>query len=308
MTDKKRTVPETPAIGQPDWESLRYCLALARLGSLSAVARALRVNHATVSRRVASVEESLGRVLFDRRADGYGLTEDGRVVLAEAEAMETAVHALRDRLELGAAPRGVVCLTTIWSLADHFLADRLGPFAEAHPGIDLEILTDARIMSLNRREADIALRLGRPEDSDLRARKVADVAYRFYAAPGYKARGEDAALIGYDEDSDFVAEAAWMHQHLAGRRFRVRSNGHTTQAAAARAGLGVALLPCYLGDPDPGLIRVDHGPPPPRELWLLTPADRLRIPRVREVFDALAGLIGREAGLFSGTSGPGTTP
>jgi DNA-binding transcriptional LysR family regulator len=289
------TMPERIRTAELDWEDVRYFVALARHGSLSAAARALRVNHATVARRIAGLEATLGRSLFDRRASGYALTGDGKAVHDEALAMERAAVGVLDRAAAGTAIRGLVRLTTIRSLADYFLIDRLGALHRRHPELELEVLVEARVLSLARREADVALRAGRPADSDLLARRAGRLSFAFFAsrrlARALRA-GEAPPLIGYDEASTFVAEGVWLNRRFAGRRFSFRSNSHTSQAAAARAGLGVALLPRFLGAGDPALVEVEHGElPPDRELWLLVRSDLARVPRVRAVVDYVVELL-----------------
>lgn len=282
MTDRFRT-------GALDWDDLRHFLALARHGTLSATARALGVNHATVSRRIAALEAALGRPLFDRRADGYALTTDGQAIWDEAAPMETAALAVLGRLDRGGGLSGVVRLTATRALADCFLAPRLGALARAHPAIDLELVTGSRPFSLARREADLALRLGRPQDSALRGRKVATIGHAFYAASAQC----EAPLIGFDADSQTVPEAAWLERVASGRRFALRSDSWTAQAAAAAAGLGVALLPAYVAAQFPQLERVEIStlpPPPSAELWLLVRPDLTAVPRVRAVADFLAEL------------------
>ncbi|MBX6746511.1 MAG: LysR family transcriptional regulator [Acetobacteraceae bacterium] len=285
MPDRKRTE-------RLDWEDLRYGLALAQAGSLSAAARALRVNHATVARRLASLEAALGRVLFDRRPEGYVPTPEGRAVLEEARAMEEAALAVLRRLDAGTALAGPVRLTTTRSLADGFLTRRLGAFRAEYPGIDLEVIAELRVMSLSRREADIAVRLGRPRDSALTGRCVARMGFGFYAAPAWRDRlgaGEAPVLVGYDADSDFVPEAGWLNARFGEARFAFRSNSQLAQAEAARAGFGIALLPHYVAAGDAGLVPIPLGPlPPPREVWLLVRPDLLRVPRIRAVADHLA--------------------
>ena len=283
MTDEKRS-------GSPDWEDLRHALALARHGTLSATARALGVTHATVARRVAMLEAALGRMLFDRRPDGYALTEDGRRLMDEAVAMEAAALSAVARLEAGGGLSGVVRLTATRALADGFLAPRLGRLAEAHPGVALELVTGSRAFSLARREADLALRLGAPRDSALRGRRVARVHHHFYGT-GRWLGVDDAPLIGFDGDSLGVPEAAWLDRFAAGRRFALRANSWITQAEAAAAGLGIALLPDYLAAARPGLVRLDLGAlPPAAELWLLMPPDLAQVPRVRAVAEGLTAL------------------
>jgi DNA-binding transcriptional LysR family regulator len=297
MADKKRT-------GQLDWEDLRYYVALARGGTLSATARELRVNHATVARRVARLEDSLGCVLFERRASGYVLTAEGKAVLDEARAMDEAALSVLRRLDGGTELSGTVRLAAGPVLAERFLIDRLRAFHDRYPGIDLEVIGAARIVSLARRDADIALRYGSLKDSELMTRKVAKIAFGLYASPTYRAKtsaGAKLAFIGYDDESDFIAEAGWLARRFGDRRFSFRTNSQSAQAAAARAGYGVALLPRYVGGGDPGLVEVPAGERlPERDLWLLTRRDLRRVPRVKAVADYLVELFRREQKLLAG--------
>ena len=179
MADRFRT--------DPDWEDLRVFCALARHGSLSATARALSVNHATIARRVAALEKTMGEKLVKRRADGYVLTDNGRRVLEIATTMETAASALSGGLE-GNAPAGLVRVAATPSLAQCFLIRRLGGFVAAHPRIDIEISTAMRSVSLDRHEADIALRLAPPLDGDLLARALVAIGSAFYGTADWARR------------------------------------------------------------------------------------------------------------------------
>jgi DNA-binding transcriptional LysR family regulator len=288
----------------PDWEDLRYFLALVRHGSLSAAARTLKVSHATVARRVTSLETALRASLFDRRVDGYVLTARGRQIAETARAMEDAAIAVADQAEATGGLAGLVRLTMGRSLADAFVIDRLGDLRKQHPSIDLEIVTDSRVMSLSRREADIALRFGQPKDSDLLTQRLATVAFDFYASRQVvKTIAKDArpVMIGFDAESHFIADAAWLEREFSDSRFAVRSNSQTSQAAAARAGLGVAQLPLYVAASNPDLVPVRLGKKPPdRELWLLLRRDIARVPRVRVVADYLVALFRRERRILTG--------
>jgi DNA-binding transcriptional LysR family regulator len=296
VTDKKRTAL--------DWEDVRYFVALARYGTLSATARALRVNHATVARRIASLETLLGRPLFDRRASGYALTVDGKAVLDEARSMDEAALSVLRRLDAGTELSGLVRLTVGRVLAERFVIDRLRTFHERFPAIDLEVIGGSRVVSLARREADVALRYGSPKDSELVARRVATITFGLYASPAYRAKlkaGDTPAFIGFDEESDFVAEAAWLARRFGERRFSFRTNSQTTQAAAARAGYGVALLPRYVAADDQGLVQVLPGERlPERDVWLLIRRDLTKVPRVRAVTDHLFDMFRRERRLLAG--------
>lgn len=296
MADKKRTA-------QLDWEDLRFFVALACGGTLSATARELRVNHATVARRVASLEDLLGCVLFERRASGYLLTAEGKAVLDEARAMDEAALSVLSRLDRGTELSGIVRLAAGPVLAERFLIDRLRVFHERYPAIDLEVIGAARIVSLARHDADIALRYGSLKDSELMARKVAKIAFGLYASPAYRAKtgAGEFAFIGYDDESDFIAEAGWLARRFADSRFSFRTNSQSAQAAAARAGYGVALLPRYVAAGDPALVEVplrEHLPE--RDLWLLTRRDLKRVPRVKAVADYLVELFRREQKLLAG--------
>ena len=278
-----------------DWEDVRFFLALARHGSLSAAARQLHVNHATVARRIGALEAALGQVLFERRVDGYGLTRNGEAALEAAAAMEASALELSDAVRHD-APQGTVRITAVPSVAK-LVAAGLGGFQAAHPKIAIELITEIRIASLARREADLALRLGRPQDSRLIGRKLTEIHYAFYAAAAVAktiGKGAAAPLIGYDADAEEVLEARWLARTFPGRPVGFRSNSNDVQAAAARAGLGMVLLPRYMGDTDQGLREViGIEPHPPRELWLLSPRELARTPRVRAVMDALVAIFAK---------------
>ena len=296
MPDKKRT-------DRLDWEDVRYFVALARHGTLSSTARALRVNHATVARRIASLETLLSRNLFDRRAKGYVLTAEGKEVLHEAKAMDEAALSVLRRLDAGTELSGLVRLAVGRVLAECFLIDRLRAFHDRYPAIDLEVFGGSRIVSLAKREADIALRYGSSKDSELVARRVATITFGFYASPAYRDKlraGHTPDFIGFDEKNDFVAEAKWMARQFGDRRFSFRTNSQTTQAAAARAGYGVALLPRYIvATHEPDLVEVSLGGRlPERDVWLLVRRDLAKAPRVRAVANYLVEVFQRDRRLL----------
>jgi DNA-binding transcriptional LysR family regulator len=296
MPDKKRT--------DLDWEDVRYFVALARHRTLSATARALRVNHATVARRIASLETLLGHPIFDRRARGYALTAEGKALVNHANAMNEAALSILRRLDAGTELSGRVRLAAGRVLAERFLIDRLRAFHERYPAIDLEVIGGSRVVSLAKREADIALRYGSPKDSELVARRVARLTFGLYASPDYRDKlkaGEPPVFIGFDENSEFVAEAQWLERHFGDHRFSFRTSSQTTQAAAARAGYGIALLPKYVVEShEPGLVGVVPGENlPERDVWLIIRRDLTKVPRVRAVTDYLVELFQRERRLLA---------
>jgi DNA-binding transcriptional LysR family regulator len=296
MDDRFRT-------GRVDWEDVRFFATLARHGSLSATARALHVNHATVARRIAALEEALRIKLFKRQPTGYELTAAGRRALETADTMESAAAAL-SRLEPEMALTGLVRITATPGLAETYLIPRLAALHQLHPLLDLEITAERRSLSLRRYQSDIALRFGRPERGELKGRRVANVAYRFYATHAWHSRIENGAaprFVGFDEAGAEFPEALWLARQFENAPLALRCNNQTGQIAAARAGFGIAMLPHFLAAGDPALIEVSLSKAPlRRELWLLTRRDVQTPHRIRVVADFLLDLIQSDRPLFEG--------
>jgi DNA-binding transcriptional LysR family regulator len=284
MTDKKRSA-------SLDWEDVRFFAALARQRTLAATARDLKVTHATVARRLANLEGTLGQPLFTRSGNGFSLNSAGATALAEAAQMEMAACALMEKREAASSVAGLVRVTIARAFADGFLAERLGPLQAQHPQLQLELVATSRNLSLARREAEIALRLARPAAGELVARRIATLDYAFYAAPEYAANvatGATPSFIAFDDASEYVPEARWAKRFMDGKRVALRANSQTAQAAAARGGGGVALLPSLLARAQTGLVPMEFSEQPPaRELWMLMRPDVARLARVRAVADHL---------------------
>jgi DNA-binding transcriptional LysR family regulator len=297
MADRLRT--------GPDWADVRVFVALARYGSLSATARVLGVNHATVARRLAGLERVLRTKLFERRPTGYVLTALGRQALEPASAMEDAVGTL-GRVRSEASLTGLIRITATPSLAEMFLTPRLMALHELYPALDFEVTAERGRVSLPRHQSDIALRLGRPERGDILARRLTRVGYGFYCDRKWRDRLKDGILplfVGFDEAGAQFPEALWLARQLRGQRLAFRANYQTGQIAAARAGFGIALLPHFLAAGDPALVEVRLPEvPPARELWLLTRRDVRRASQLRTVTDFLVDLFRRERALFDGRS------
>lgn len=308
MADQKRTG------ATPDWEDLRVFLALGRHGSLSAAARALSVNHATISRRIQALEDSLGRKLVDRRPEGYALTPEGRRVLTAAGEMEAAAQTL-SRAGDDDAPRGLVRVNAPPALAQAFVIGRLATLPALHPGLDVDLATDLRSVSLGRHKADIAIRLGRPADGDFIAKPLGVMGFGFYGtAPLCERHGradadeqaragraaESPVFIGFDEANADMPEAAWLARRFPRARVAFRADNQMAQATAARTGAGLALLPHYIGRQVPDLFPCDLGPvPEPREIWLLIRGQDRRDLPIRTVAEYLIRVFEEERALFA---------
>lgn len=293
MADKKRT--------EPDWQDVRVFLALGRYGSLSAAARALSVNHATVARRIRSLEAALGEKLVDRRPEGYVLTPAGTRALAAAGDMEAAVQTL-GRSGTDDAPKGLVRINAPPALAQGFIISRLAALSTQYPGLDIDLATELRAVSLERHEADIAVRLGQPKDSDLIAKPLVKMGYAFYGTPAICKRVEGGAepmFVGFDEVNAAMPEATWLARHYPTVRIAFRTNNHIAQATAARAHAGLALLPHYVGRADRALRPCRLDPVlPPRDLWLLTRRQGRKDLPIRTVVEHLSRIFTKERSLF----------
>lgn len=303
----------------PSWDDLRHFLSIAREGSLAAAARTLRVDATTVGRRLVVLEKELGTRLFDRMPAGFVLTEAGRNIRSAVEDMEASVLAV-ERKASGDDARleGVVRITTTEAFAVRTLLPGFGSFRERHPGIEVQFLTDYGALDLARREADIAVRLTRPKEDTLVARKVGEIGIAPYAAESYLARRglPDPAsgfagheLIHYADAASKWPEARWMEGVATSARVAVRCNSLLSVVAAAGAGVGIGLMPCFMGDREPGLRRLM----PPvlslrRDIWLVVHRDLQHNARVRAVLHFLAEYIQRERPLISGEGLPALAP
>lgn len=274
------------------WDDLRIVLAVAREGDLRKAAAALGVNHSTMFRRLNALERALGSKLFERLATGYRPTDSGQRLLEAAERMETEALALdRDLSGRDTRLTGAVRVTASETLAFGVLSGEIARFRGAHPGIAVELLVDNRVLDLSRREADIAFRAARPAQGDLFGRKLADITWRFYAAPAYLAAHgrprtlrdlDKHALIGWGEATQPTKAAAWLNKNLPKAAVGYRTGSLVNQMLAAKAGIGLALLPTYLGGGDPGLTALLPTLTDLRtELWLVTHRSLKDTARVR---------------------------
>jgi DNA-binding transcriptional LysR family regulator len=289
------------------WTDLQHVLAVAEHGSLAAAARALGVNHTTVLRRVGAFEKSLGVKLFARSPGGYALTAAGEEIAASARAMQDTVHAIERRVA-GRDLRltGTVRVTTTDTLSVALLPAALTGFAAAHPGIQLEVTTTTAMANLTKRDADVAVRATSNPPENLVGRRVGPIAVAPYATPAYLARTparrplEQHAWLVPDDSLASTSIARWFARTVAVTPV-LRADTLTALAYAAASGLGVAALPCYLGDTDPRLRRV-RGPiaETATELWVLTHEDLRSTARVRALTDHLVQALGAHRDLLEG--------
>lgn len=287
-----------------DWNDFRYLLAVADAGSLSAGARALGVNHSTVLRRIAAFEAALGVRLFERLPSGYVLTPGGEVLAAAARQMTDTVSGVERRV-LGQDLRlsGTVRVATTDTLALTLLSPLFARFRAEHPEVQVELNTSNLTADLTRRDADVAIRPTAKPPENLVGRKVSRIAYAPYASPSYleaqparKALANDV-WVAPDDSMASTTVGRFMAREVPAAAVSFRANSLASLARAAGAGLGVAVLPCYLGDSTAELRRV-RGPLPDYtvDLWVLTHVDLRHTARVRALTESVsAGIQGMRA-------------
>lgn len=281
-------------------DDLQYVLEVARAGSLAKAGRNLGVTHSTVLRRVAALEESHGVRLFDRLPGGYALTPSGEEMLASAQEIADTVIELERRL-LGRDLRleGVLRVTTTDTLMASLLPPILATFQRSHPGIILDLSVSSSLVDLARRQADVAIRASSAPEDTLVGRRIAKIAFAAYGR--HSGVGADEAQWRWVGPGDALVgsvAARWLSGQKNNPNVVFRADTMVGMAEAAAAGIGVAPLPCYLGDRWPGLQRVRAlSDMPLNELWILTHADLSRTPRVRAFtsFVAVALAAQREA-------------
>jgi DNA-binding transcriptional LysR family regulator len=285
------------------WDDVRFFLALSRNRSLSSAARALGVDHATVGRRLTAFEEELGSKLFDRMPEGFAITAAGEAILSECEAMESAASSV-ERLVAGHDARlsGLVRVATTELLAQVVVVPALARIAEAHPQLQVDIVAHPRPLDIARRQADVAVRLARPNDGDLVCRKLGEFGMTRYASRAYIAahgvpnRGqsfEGHTSVGY------LSAPSWFNETLAGARSVLFSNSPYVQLAAMAAGVGIGIAPCCVGDEYPGLARLFPADlPEMRPVWIVMHRDLRRVARIRVVASAITDAFERNRQLL----------
>ncbi len=279
-----------------DWEDVRHFLAVAEVGTLSGAARKLKVDHATVSRRLAALEARLGVRLVERLPRACRLTAIGEAVRERAAAMQAGADGIARLARAAQAPLvGRVALSAPPVLVAPLLAGHLARFHDQYPDIRLSLAAQGAQVSLSRREADIALRLARPEETGSVARKIGAMAFGLYAHRSYVhlSAPERWQFIAFDPDYAGMPQQQWLLGIAAGRPVVCELNYISEHLIAARAGVGVAGLPLFLGEADPDLVRLDVDAPAfSRDIWLVVHRDLRKAATVRAAMDFVTRIIG----------------
>jgi DNA-binding transcriptional LysR family regulator len=278
-----------------DWEDIRHFLAVAQAGTLSGAARNLKVDHATVSRRLAALEAAVDVRLVDRLPRSCRLTAIGRQVFERAVEMEAGAHGIARLAKAAHAPLvGRLTLSAPPVLVANLLAGQLAHFRALYPDIRLSLSAEGQQVSLSRREADIAVRLVRPDEAGSVTRKVGKMVFGLYAHRSYAhlADPERWQFIAFDQSFADMPQQRWLLGIAGDRPIACELNHISEHLIAVRAGVGVAGLPCFLGNKDHDLVRIDHEVPSfKREIWLVVHRDLRKAPAVRAVMNFVTNVI-----------------
>ena len=287
-----------------NWDDARVFLAVCRESTLRGAARVLGVDQATVGRRISALEKSLSATLFLRTSEGYALTAVGEAALKAAEKMEHSALELQRQIQgLDDRLTGIVRVSTTDSMAIDFLIPAIARLHAQHPDVRVQLDASTQILSLSKREADIAVRNTRPDNPDLIARRIARWPVGLFAsrdyveahgvpAPGSAFEGHD--LVVYQPYLQGNKDITLVSEPLGrGRIVSSLSSGLLVRRAIA-AGIGIGEIPGYMGERD-GLVRLwpERTRPVPYDVWLVTHADLRHTARVRVVIDEIvAGFAG----------------
>ena len=275
-----------------EWSDVRVFLAIARSGTLGAAAKRIGQTQPTMGRRLRALEQALGHMLFQRTSDGFVLTDEGAAVLAYAERMEEEAHGFTRALTGNESQlTGLLRVSSSDWFGIHILTPVFARFLSRNPGISLELITDARLYNLARREADLAFRITPFDEPDIIQRKLVHMDYALYGhddlvAPA-RGDGEGLTLISMDSAFGTLPDVVWTQRMLPKAKIMFGSNNRGVQARMCAEGAGFAVLPCPLGDATPGIRRIDLGEAPPgRDVWLGYHRDLRRVARLRALLDA----------------------
>jgi DNA-binding transcriptional LysR family regulator len=292
-----------------DWDDLRLVLAIAEHGTLSAAATHLGISHPTLSRRLQRIERRLGTRLFERTPSSLRLTAAGEEMRQLALRLRDDIAALERRIGgRDSGPAGPVRLTAPDAVAEYLLPGILAEICQEHAGLTIDLVVSNEVLSLAQRLADIALRITAHPTETLRGRRVGTVAMAVYAARTLARPAPSGTLtgmpwVGFDSALACSGPGTWVARNVAASDIRFRANTLPGAAQAVRSGIGCGVLPCFVGESIPDLVRL--GAPLPElavPLWLLVHPEMARVPRIRRACDALAVKLKAAPPLLAGTS------
>lgn len=293
------------------WDDLKYFLAMSEHGSLSATAPKLNVSQPTLSRRLTALEEAVGAELFARTRNGLELTGLGEQLVDHIKHMSDDVHAI-ERLITGRdeALKGNVVISAIEIIGAEWLIKYIRPFRDQYPGISVDVKVENSPADLLRREADIAMRMFRPEQNDLIAKKTITMNYGFYASKDYIERKGKPETLNNLKNHDIILPhdeiLAYTNTYsrknmLNNNSAAFRSNNMLALSTAVREGYGIGAYSCFLASQDDNLVRLfDNHVVLSADIWLVSHADLKRSARIRAMFDYLGDILQEHKNAFAG--------
>ncbi|MDX7950654.1 LysR family transcriptional regulator [Lichenihabitans sp. Uapishka_5] len=291
-----------------DWDNLRVFLAAARAGQFVAAARQLKVDHATVNRRITALERALNARLFDRRTTGIGLTAAGQRLMAAAEAMETnLLQAQAVLADTDVELSGTVRIGAPDGFSTYYLAPACARFAERHPGITVQLVPSPQVVPLAKREVDLAIVLDKPEAGRLVTRKLTDYSIGMFASADYLARHgmpmlvEDLAqhrLIGYVEEYAYASALDYARELFAGQPTRFQCASAIGQLEAVRAGLGIGVVHHFIARRHAELRPVLAERQASRAYWIVEHEDTRGLGRIRALHDFIVEAVQGDRNAF----------
>lgn len=291
-----------------DWNDGRLLLAVARSGTMLDAARTLDLNQATLSRRLTALEKKLGASLLVRRTTGCTLTEAGQTLAEAMERVESEFLQTQAALtESGENPSGAVRIGAPDGFGHAFIAPRLGDFASACPSLQIQLVPVSQTFSLSKREADIAVTLGRPQSGRLVARKLTDYTLSLYASPGYLARFGTPAqrddllghrLVGFVDDLVFSPMLEYAQEFHPAWRSTVEVSSTMGQFEAVRAGAGIAVLHDFMAAGRDDLVRLLPHLITRRDYWLIHHESLRGLARIRAASDFLVDEVRKASDRF----------
>jgi len=293
-----------------NWDDVRIFLSVARKGSLTAAAQALDMSPSSVGRHIENLEVQLGARMFIRSQTGYALSDAGLAIVLDAERAEGALDAVQRKVPgVVDAVSGTVRIAMPDNFATYLILPEIAAFRRRHQDLLLEIVTNVSVANLTRREADIGLRLIRPDSGNFVITRVGSMATALYAAHAYleehpfdpAGRGEGHSAISWDEAFGSLKAATWLAEALPGVSPALRTTTLQSQLAACAGGAGLAVLPCLLGDAVPELKRLREPDAVfKQDIWLVTHRDIRETARVSATVEFLRTVVHRNRSRLEG--------
>lgn len=295
-----------------DWSDLPYFLAVARTGQIARAATATGTDATTVGRRIRRLERSIGERLFEQTAEGQLLTPTGTALLDKAEGMARIAGEIGEATRGHQPLRGTVRVSVAEGFGTWFVSRHLGEFADAHPGVEVDLVASSGFLNPGRRETDLAVLLARPRRGPLNVRKLADYRLRLYAAAtdiaarpiGAPADLSGRRMIGYIPDILYAPELRYLDELPVEQTPQLRSSSINAQAKMIAAGAGIGILPCFIGDAESGLTPILPDSSIVRSFWLITHRETQSFAQVRAFADWLIALAHRHRGVLNGCMTP----